>query len=101
MPSGVARAFCDLTCICSSVWNIHAVRTLGLALEPSVGGLDHRIRLFMGRGRERPCGRPPRTEPCERSYRTRLLPRVFGVETRVRERVHDLGSGDPAIYVRQ
>ena len=35
----------------------------------------------------------PRTDPCERSYRTRLLPRVLGVESRVWERVHGLGSG--------
>ncbi len=29
----------------------------------------------------------PRTDPCERNYRTRLLPRMMGVETNVRKRM--------------
>jgi hypothetical protein len=50
-----------------------------------------------GRGRERPFGRPPRTDPYVRNYRIGLLPRVRSVEAHVRIRLQDLGLGEPGI----
>src|SRR4029079_12734248 len=39
----------------------------------------------------------PRADPCERSYRTRLLPWVLGVGAVVRVRVQDLDLRNPTI----
>src|SRR6266566_6492513 len=47
------------------------------------------------RGRDRPCGRPPRTDPSVRNYRTGLLPWVRGGEARLREWMHGAGLGYP------
>jgi hypothetical protein len=41
----------------------------------------------------------PRADPCERNYRTRLLPWVFGEKAVAWMRVQDLGVGYPAIDV--
>ncbi|MGH3302801.1 MAG: hypothetical protein ACRDOK_14170, partial [Streptosporangiaceae bacterium] len=44
------------------------------------------------RGRDRPCGRPPRTDPSVRDYRTGLLPWVCGGEAHLREGMHHTGG---------
>jgi len=42
----------------------------------------------------------PRRDPCERNYRTRLLPRMSGVETHVRIRMQDASSRYPSFEGR-
>ena len=41
-----------------------------------------------------------RTDPCERDYRTRLLPRMSGVETHVRIRMQDASARYPSFEGR-
>jgi len=41
-----------------------------------------------------------RTDPCERNYRTRLLPRMSSVETHVRKRMQDTRARYPSFEGR-